>query len=365
MLSAAQSPSTPEYAQVHEFIRIRQARKSFALSLRSLRDPPPPKPSSAPNPNTIPLLTRVSGPNEPPRYEPTVRPRPLSELGGTGIRRVPVLELAAGIPYLRQTKPQTLIMNRIIRQKSDVLQEKVTEAMDLLEHPLEAAKWEDAWDTIVEKEAGQYRDRDPPGLFRESTQKSMNFVFDRLADMRVDSHARGSALQKLVQDERALRDQERIERREQRRREREARKAAGGESVPAAEPSPGGANVGVTPQTASIRGEAESPESSIEIARRLASQVAQSDPFIDPARAEVLDATKEADMTGKETPSSNISPATTKTRTKKFTAIKRIAGDSTLGSTSALGRKEPESEPGPERMRNQARDSGSPGQGKW
>ncbi|RKU48586.1 hypothetical protein DL546_008359 [Coniochaeta pulveracea] len=318
MLSAAQSTLTPEYAQVHEFIRARMTRKANALALRSLRDPPPPKPHSAPNPNTIPLLTRVSGPGEPPHYEPTVRPRPLAELGGTGIRRVPTLENAAGIPYLRQTKPQTLIMNRIIRQKSEKLQKKVYEAMELLEEPREAARYEDTWDKLIDKELGvRGDDRDPPGSYTRTNQQALDSVFDYLNKSRADQAARGAALHRIVQEERALRDQERIER--MRRREREARRAAGDSSAPDA------AQVEALPQ-------ATVAKSSMDIAKQLAAEVAGTDPFIDPARREAVGTSPS--KTDESVEHQNSSNSRKSVMAKPAQRTKNFAGIRKVGSTN-------------------------------
>ncbi|OIW25423.1 hypothetical protein CONLIGDRAFT_636468 [Coniochaeta ligniaria NRRL 30616] len=230
MLSAAQDRSSVEYEGIYDFLRQRQLRKTMALSLRSLRDPPPAKPSSAPNPNTIPLLTRVSAPGEVPRYKPTIRPRPLSELGGSGRRRVPVLEKANFLPFLRLTKPQPAIVSRVIRQKAIRMTKVVETLQAMVEETQEAAEWEDQWEKILETQQPIDTSRPPrrPGPFLAGVKQDIYNLRGRLLGLRLDDHARGEALQKLVMEEKALAEKEKVERQERRRKERQALKAARG-----------------------------------------------------------------------------------------------------------------------------------------
>lgn len=233
MLTAAQDPSSPEHADIHSFLRERQTRKSHALSLRALHEPRPPNPTSAPNPSTIPLLTRVSQPGELPRYEPTVRPRPLHELGGTGVRRVPVLEKANFLPFLRVTKPQPAVVSRVIRQKIVRMTKVVTSLQEMLEGTQEAAEWEDQWERILERTGSPGRGegrqrRGAAGPYLAGVRQDIYNLRGRLLRLRQDDHARGVALQKLVTEERALADKEKAERKERKRQERAALKAAGG-----------------------------------------------------------------------------------------------------------------------------------------
>lgn len=244
MLSAAQDASSAEYAGIHAFLQERQTRKANALALRALRDPRPPTPTSAPNPSTIPLLTRVSAPGEPPRYEPTVRPRPLGELGGgarVSRRRVPVLEKANFMPFLRLTKPQPAEVSRLIRQKIVRMTKVVAALQEMMEGTREAAEWEDQWERIVQAgrplpgdgpssgdEARQGRAAAAAGSYLASVKQDIYDLRGRLYRLRLDDHARGVALQKLVQEEKALAEKEKAERKERKRRERQALKTSRG-----------------------------------------------------------------------------------------------------------------------------------------
>jgi hypothetical protein len=231
MLSAAQDPSTPEYREIHTFLAERQTRKRHALSLRASHPPRPPPPSSGPNPSTIPLLTRVSLPHERPRYEATVRPRPLSELGGTGVRRVPVLEKANFLPFLRVTKPQPPLVSRVIRQKIVRMTKVVTTLQGMMDEAQEAARLEDQWEGILEAE----RLVEPPtegegqkkGSYLAGVKQDIYDLRGRLLRLRLDDHARGAALQKLVVEERALAEKEKRQRQERKRRERLDKRSRG------------------------------------------------------------------------------------------------------------------------------------------
>jgi hypothetical protein len=212
-------------------------------------------------------------------------------------------------------------MNRIIRQKSENLQKKVYEAMELLEEPREAARYEDAWDKLMEKELGCCRgeDRDPPGSYTRTNQQALDSLFDYLNNSRADQAARGAALHRIVQEERALRDQERTERHEKRGREREARRAAGDSSTTDA------AQVEASP-------EVEAADSSIDVAKRLAAEIAESDPFVDPARPEaVVTAKRRGDVAGDVTRTRPVSLGSSKSataepaqQTKKFAGIRKV-----------------------------------------
>lgn len=229
MLTAAVTPESPEHAAVVDFLRDRQLRKSFALSLRALRDPPPPPPSSAPIPGTIPLLTLVSGPSEPPRYEPTNRPLPLSELGGSGIRRAPVLESAGGIPFLRIKKPQPRIMNRILLAKLRKMQ-KLSDTMNkLAEKGHEEAEWEDRWENALKGTLGVNSDTSgpTPTSHHVARREAIKSVRDTLLTIRETDYARGCALQELVKAERELVEKEQEERRDLRKKGREESKSRG------------------------------------------------------------------------------------------------------------------------------------------
>jgi hypothetical protein len=161
----------------------------------------------------------------------------------------------------------------------------------------------------------QGEDRDPPGSYTRTNQQALDSVFDYLNNSRADQAARGSALHRIVQEERALRDKERTERHEKRRREREARRAAGDGSTT------GAAQVEPSPQV-------DAADSSMDIAEKLAAEAAESDPFVDPARQEGVGTAKSAeDISGKRPAtfsSSKSATAQPAQQMKKFASIRKV-----------------------------------------
>ncbi|KAH6647711.1 hypothetical protein BKA67DRAFT_396445 [Truncatella angustata] len=126
-LSRATDETTPEFASVLTFMRKRLAQRDHVLLQKVLHPPNsknPAKPSSAPNPNTVPLLvntTPAPTPQDPkpkPTYAAAARPRPSADLPPGKKRKIPVLDMAREYPFLRLGKPQSNILNRVLTQKN-------------------------------------------------------------------------------------------------------------------------------------------------------------------------------------------------------------------------------------------------------
>lgn len=146
-----------------------------------------------------------------------------------------MLEKANFLPFLRLTKPQPAIVSRIIRQKSIRMTKIVETLQAMTEEIQEAAEWEDQWEKILETQrpietSRPSRPSRRPGPFLAGVKQDIYDLRGRLLGLRLDDHARGEALQKLVTEERALAEKEKIERKERRRKERQTRKAASGAS---------------------------------------------------------------------------------------------------------------------------------------
>jgi hypothetical protein len=67
----------------------------------------------------------------------------------SGIRQVPILAAANGIPFLRLKKPQPHSLSRILRQKLDARNKNFTERTLLSNYWLPIAGQEDRWDDIL------------------------------------------------------------------------------------------------------------------------------------------------------------------------------------------------------------------------
>ncbi|KAK4033091.1 hypothetical protein C8A01DRAFT_19919 [Parachaetomium inaequale] len=149
LLSHATDPSTPEHASILTFLRSNQTRvltlkkKTAAQAATRI--------STAPNPDRVPLLTKISADGEsPPVYAPTSpHPRPLSAFR-SGVRKPPTLAAATGVPFLRFWKPMPRFLERVIRQKTERRQKRIFSIIEMHGEGMEDARDEDRWERLVE-----------------------------------------------------------------------------------------------------------------------------------------------------------------------------------------------------------------------
>ncbi|OCT52155.1 hypothetical protein CLCR_08718 [Cladophialophora carrionii] len=74
-------------------------------------------------------------------------PRPLSEVK-TGVRKVPNLILAQGIPLLKYPGPTPVLVNRVLKEKIRWGVRKWEQHKDI-QRRIQIAEWEDQWDSIL------------------------------------------------------------------------------------------------------------------------------------------------------------------------------------------------------------------------
>ncbi|KAI1380073.1 hypothetical protein F4677DRAFT_250422 [Hypoxylon crocopeplum] len=163
--SAASSPSDAtengqnvDQASIEAFLRARLAERNRTLAAKELHPPHsrnPSKPSSAPLPETVPLLVNVTpeptewNPNPKPVYAIPSRPRPLSELGGSGRRHVPRLDMASDLPILRIKKPQPPLLSRVLTQKIRRRVTRMGAVSVMYEELMPDAELEDEWEQTM------------------------------------------------------------------------------------------------------------------------------------------------------------------------------------------------------------------------
>ncbi|KAI1134269.1 hypothetical protein F5Y05DRAFT_241248 [Hypoxylon sp. FL0543] len=264
--SAASSPSSAspnaDHDSIISFLRARLDERNRSLEAK-IRHPPhsrnPPKQSTAPRPGTLPLLVNVTpaptrqNPNPEPKYVTPSRPRPASELGGTGRRKIPKIDMASDFPILRITKPQPLVMSRVLTQK--IL--KRVARMDLIvatkEEIMPDADLEDQWEKSVmvlleqegRKRAGGGREdlsrgsrrsggkvnteaREAQAIrnelrygntFRQTIHIHSNiYLQEVLTREREHQVARADAMRRLIEEETKLAEQEKAQRAAERRK---------------------------------------------------------------------------------------------------------------------------------------------------
>jgi hypothetical protein len=249
-LSKATNPDTPEYDSILTFLRKRLDERNHVLQQKETHPPHskhPRKPSSAPNPNTIPLLVKTTpaptpqNPKPTPIYTSEVRPRPSSDLPPGKKRKIPVLEMAREYPLLRLGRPQSPTLDRVLTQKN----KKRVQRMDMFrdwndeDNPrvnIADCKEEDQWDKLVDMlgregqdhDSTQFSKKEPPGMSFTSTllTHGVYHILNALSADRSDAVARADAMREIIKQEKAMASQEKAQDHEDRRRRWEARMAA-------------------------------------------------------------------------------------------------------------------------------------------
>ncbi|KAI0183581.1 hypothetical protein EV127DRAFT_352393 [Xylaria flabelliformis] len=214
---AATTPNSEHHASITTFLEARLAERQRSLANRP---PPPtgPKPG-APRPGTLPLLVRVSpppsetNPHPAPRYVTPHRPRPQSELGGTGRRKIPRLDLASDFPFLRLTKPEPVLLSRVLRQKIAKRIGRMEVLLDLKEEGIPAAELEDDWDNAMaqllreeeKRRSTKKKDnKDEPSHTDAVYQYGIRYLTKTMTHERRDQVARADAMRNLIIQEKAL-----------------------------------------------------------------------------------------------------------------------------------------------------------------
>lgn len=240
LLTRAHDASTPQHSEIVAFLRERQSKF------------PPPPPAGAPeaedkNKNTatkraavVPLLTRVSAPDEKPVYKSTARPLPLSELSG-GVRKVPVLDQSsAGFSFLRVGKPESHFLGSFLQRKGEARQRRITLIQELQDEYLTQARDEDRWENALVRLARVERCKlegygaegaAGPGPYEQSVHVGIKHAGEGLTREVEDMFARARAMLDIVEAEKKLaeaeaKDKKRLKKRERATRKRERKEEA-------------------------------------------------------------------------------------------------------------------------------------------
>ncbi|KAK8052629.1 hypothetical protein PG996_011930 [Apiospora saccharicola] len=234
--TASSLSSSPERAAIESFLRDRLAERNATLAAKALHPPnsrnplPPPRPRA----KISPAPTREN-PFPVPKYATPNRPLPQSELGslaektGRGSRRqIPRLDMAGEFPFLRLTKPQPLLLSRVLHQKNKKRVERIAAWTKFKEEDMIDAQEEDDWErtlhAFLSVEEACLHDGAGAGAGDKATYEAairehgLQHLSDVLNQEREDSVARADAMRNLIKAEAALREQEEEARRVERRR---------------------------------------------------------------------------------------------------------------------------------------------------
>jgi hypothetical protein len=232
LLHAASTGNAQSLANLSRLLKSTAALKSTLTVHARLSQ----KPTSPPTPTQLAVAASVAAHKNPvahtPRLDVLSRPLPASAL--TGRRHVPVLVSAAGLPFLRLTKPQPPSLSRMIRQKLEARQ-KIWDGVEFLKKLNPLAEDEDEWDEIVTEMDGRLKD--PTGAtFIEAQRETYRSWWQKSREMEAKGPEMARRMQEIVEEEGRLKREEdeewrRVKRGEARRRRSARRRSGGDESI--------------------------------------------------------------------------------------------------------------------------------------
>ncbi|KAI1366424.1 hypothetical protein F5Y08DRAFT_337623 [Xylaria arbuscula] len=243
--NAATSPKSEHRTSILALLQSRLEERRRSLANRTAPRPISYDPKSdRPHPGTLPLLVKVSpppsrfNPDPKPLYATPHRPLPQAELGGTGRRKVPHMDMAGDIPFLRLTKPQPAVLSRVLNQKVRKRATRIIKMTELQNDGLPTAKLEDQWDAEIMRRVQQERgsrgnsrsmafkpvsEQDEPTHTHVLKRHGIQEMAEILTRERQNDVARADAMRLLVKQEKALAEQEKAQRDAERRARWEAK----------------------------------------------------------------------------------------------------------------------------------------------
>ncbi|KAI1801321.1 hypothetical protein F4811DRAFT_464723 [Daldinia bambusicola] len=155
--SSLETPN-PDHSSILSFLRDRLEERNRSLAAKATHAPysrTPRPPSTRPRPDAEPLLVNVTpaptpeNPYPRPVYATPSRPRPAEELGGSGRRRVPHIDLASDTPFLRLKKPQPAYLSHILRNRIKKRVQRLELVQAFHEWDMPSAELEDEWEKMM------------------------------------------------------------------------------------------------------------------------------------------------------------------------------------------------------------------------
>ncbi|KAK0673182.1 hypothetical protein QBC41DRAFT_362007 [Cercophora samala] len=215
--AAAADPLSSQYNQILTFLRDNKTRvQSLRERRERLLDL---KPSNTPIPGTIPVLVKVSQEGEPPRYIPNPArplPRPIEQIPD-GIRKPPRLDAAGTVPFLRMQKPQSRVIERIVRIKNRVRAANTIALAELWREDDERrlmAELEDEWDGQMSRLLPRGK-AGGSGGYLSQLEEVVRWLGQELNKERDDMIARAEAMleiERVEEEQMRKEDRERVER---------------------------------------------------------------------------------------------------------------------------------------------------------
>ncbi|EGX94645.1 hypothetical protein CCM_02916 [Cordyceps militaris CM01] len=160
-----------------------------------------------------PLLIKLSKPGEVPQYTSNAYPRSLNSLAGP--RRVPMMATTAeGLPFLRTSSLQPHTMSRMIGRKNKIFRSRIFKIAEIQDELMPDTESEDLWERIIARQLRkegipcEESSRGVEEAYTWSMYLSRLWVEWKIEATWQDWLARGEALQRIVDAEQELADEE-------------------------------------------------------------------------------------------------------------------------------------------------------------
>ncbi|KAI1616048.1 hypothetical protein EDD36DRAFT_414959 [Exophiala viscosa] len=199
-----------------------QAEQTAAVREKLASHWKPPPPSRARHHEHIKKVKNpanyVSDPSSPRIFQ---YPQPLSQIR-TGVRKPPNLIITQGIPILKYSGPQPVLLNRVIKNKVKVGLKRFKQHEEM-EEAAHLAECEDDWDHILSKRHGigdakaLGRNKNHEATWRQTFVDADNELTDKYIDQQRKHAHLGKRLWQIVLAERDLKEKERREAKHERR----------------------------------------------------------------------------------------------------------------------------------------------------
>ncbi|KAG4252360.1 hypothetical protein FPRO04_02144 [Fusarium proliferatum] len=205
LLTKGRDTKSPEHSEILRHL----CKRKFTANLSRLEAPSYKKPPRSKQRLNPPLFTKVSAPDEPVKYEPTIRPLPKTAF--VGERKVPVTgNTAELLSFVRIKKPQPRVFSRAISRKTAIFRRSVRTLLGVSAKDIPRARLYDRWDAMMDKLllAEGFTDkvvRDGPLASYHFTATLTKAWWDqKLMKITNDQTARAKAVSSLIEKEIAL-----------------------------------------------------------------------------------------------------------------------------------------------------------------
>ncbi|KAH8599001.1 hypothetical protein B0O99DRAFT_486030, partial [Bisporella sp. PMI_857] len=208
LFTAAAKGSQAATTQIHSLLRLQEANREISRAQ--------PRPVRRERPRVWPVEGGM-------KIE-DIRPRPQHELGGTGRRKVPILaSVSKKIAFLRFGGKQSPFLSRILRDWVNREQawrgtlERATEMNEL-------GAAESEWEGIVSQVAGEPGFKSDKNDWTQTGRQVAAEVHRKLKASNEKAKQKVATMVKIVEEEKALYEEERIERRRDKNKKRKEKR---------------------------------------------------------------------------------------------------------------------------------------------